>query len=440
MKFFWIWFFALTTLVLADPLIYPVDHDGDGWWEWTSLETSEKSFRSPGLAALALKSERSTEWLAAQARRLPYSAALISQAADALSQEESLSLWKRAETERDGDHLLLVAHRFYRAGRWGDALKLVSLAHPPWFKTYASILKTDPTTARLFENGWELEEEGLRRGDLKLSLGPSEGVDGKPLRVGDRTGEISRSEGVVTLPHLGLSLRLSRKSEVDRLASELAGAGGVTEVLGTSVEGREIVAHWLGSGPEVVTFFGAFHGDEPESVLVVENFRDYLREHPELLEGKTAVFLPVVNPDGLEAEQRKNAREVDLNRNFPTSNWNSEGKDTDYWGGPSAASEPETRIVVDLLERFPPARIISVHCPYRCVNYDGPAEELAELIADANGYEVKPSIGYATPGSFGTYAGIERKIPTITLELPPTGEEDVWNQNREAMVRALRGE
>ena len=33
------------------------------------------------------------------------------------------------------------------------------------------------------------------------------------------------------------------------------------------------------------------------------------------------------------------------------------------------------------------------------------------------GYPIEESIGYPTPGSFGTWAGIEREILTITLEL-----------------------
>ena len=73
------------------------------------------------------------------------------------------------------------------------------------------------------------------------------------------------------------------------------------------------------------------------------------------------------------------------------------------------------------------------------MNFDGPAEDLAQALSQENGYKVEPSIGYPTPGSFGTYAGIERKIPTITLELPPTGEENVWSGNQSALVRALRG-
>ena len=47
----------------------------------------------------------------------------------------------------------------------------------------------------------------------------------------------------------------------------------------------------------------------------------------------------------------------------------------------------------------------------------GDAKELAEKISVIIKYPVEESIGYPTPGSFGTWAGIERNVPTITLEL-----------------------
>ena len=74
--------------------------------------------------------------------------------------------------------------------------------------------------------------------------------------------------------------------------------------------------------------------------------------------------------------------------------------------------------------------ILSIHAPFRVVNYDGPAEELAEKISKITGYKVQKDIGYPTPGSFGNYAGVERKIPTITLELPEDEtNETLWIQN-----------
>ena len=51
------------------------------------------------------------------------------------------------------------------------------------------------------------------------------------------------------------------------------------------------------------------------------------------------------------------------------------------------------------------------------MNYDGDAEWISQKISDIIKYPIEPSIGYPTPGSFGTWAGIEKGIPTVTLEL-----------------------
>ena len=77
----------------------------------------------------------------------------------------------------------------------------------------------------------------------------------------------------------------------------------------------------------------------------------------------------------------------------------------------------ETQFLIDTIEEFKPQTILTLHAPYKVVNYDGPAKELAEKISAIINYPVEASIGYPTPGSFGTYAGVERQISTITLEL-----------------------
>ena len=137
------------------------------------------------------------------------------------------------------------------------------------------------------------------------------------------------------------------------------------------------------------------------------------------------LFIPCLNPDGMQLGQRTNANGVDLNRNFPTKNWGENHGDnatcddaeTAYYGGTSGGSEIETQFLIDTIREFKPNRILTLHAPYKVVNYDGPAKELAEKISTIINYPVEASIGYPTPGSFGTYAGVERQIPTITLEL-----------------------
>lgn len=137
------------------------------------------------------------------------------------------------------------------------------------------------------------------------------------------------------------------------------------------------------------------------------------------------LFIPCLNPDGMQLGQRTNANGVDLNRNFPTKNWGEnlgdnatcDDEKSAYYGGISAGSEIETKFLINIIQEFNPKTILTLHAPYKVVNYDGPAKELAEKISTIINYPVEASIGYPTPGSFGTYAGVERQISTITLEL-----------------------
>ena len=141
---------------------------------------------------------------------------------------------------------------------------------------------------------------------------------------------------------------------------------------------------------------------------------------------------------------------MDLNRNFPTKNWES-GEPGDYYGGKTPASEEETKFVISLVGKYEPKAILTLHSPYKIVNYDGgggkynrgkyngdnynPSKELAEKISDIIGYPAEEDIGYPTPGSFGTWAGKERNIPTITLELD---EEAEMTELKEPVFKIFR--
>lgn len=168
-----------------------------------------------------------------------------------------------------------------------------------------------------------------------------------------------------------------------------------------------------------VLIIGVFHGDEPQGKFLIDK---YITSTGDL---GNKIFIPCLNPDGMQKNTRTNANGVDLNRNFPTQNWGrNEGENascddcsTEYYGGISPASEIETKFVIDIIKKYTPSLIITLHAPYKVVNYDGPAEIQAQKISQIINYPVEASIGYPTPGSFGTYCGIERNIPTITLEL-----------------------
>ena len=158
-----------------------------------------------------------------------------------------------------------------------------------------------------------------------------------------------------------------------------------------------------------VLVLGCMHGDEPQGEYLIS---EYLKYRPDT----KLTFIPCVNPDGVAAKTRVNSNGVDINRNFPTKNWMLTEKN-EFFGGDSPASEFETKFLIEVIEKYKPEIILTLHAPYKFVNYDGDASNIAEEISKIIGYPVEASIGYPTPGSFGTWAGIEKKIPTITLEL-----------------------
>lgn len=207
---------------------------------------------------------------------------------------------------------------------------------------------------------------------------------------------------------------------------------------GKSSHGRDIPSWFLKTTKSGTThtnpclLIGAFHGDEPESAwLSACCMAEWCQLASKSSFSVPIIVIPVFNPDGLLANTRQNAQGVDLNRNYPTQNWHLESIDAQYYGGKHPASETETQWLMALIDNFNPHHIISLHTPYKVINYDGPGEKLAQCIAKHNNYPITTDIGYATPGSFGTYYGVEQKIPVITLELEETPPDIPWQQHLE---------
>jgi len=211
-------------------------------------------------------------------------------------------------------------------------------------------------------------------------------------------------------------------------------------LLGYSVQGRPLTMQVFGQGAHGTFILAGIHGNEGCGVKLVNELAEYLRSHPEAYRGTTVALLPAANPDGLALNKRANARGVDLNRNFPARNW-SPSRGGQYAGGGRPASEPETTAIMGAIDLIRPDRIVSVHAIDRgrhCNNYDGPAAELARLMNSRNGYPVKAAIGYPTPGSMGSWAGVDHQVPMVTLELPyDSVGESCWTQNGQALLAVI---
>lgn len=212
-----------------------------------------------------------------------------------------------------------------------------------------------------------------------------------------------------------------------------------SETLGYSVKRRPIwMTNVSGAETNTVLLLGGMHGDEPKSVFVLQKLIELLSECSRRKTQGRWIIVPLVNPDGYERRKRRNANNVDINRNFPTSNWKRTTRRSRMFGGETPGSEPETLAVMEAVKHFRPACIVTVHSiggARYCNNYDGPGSAIAKKMKKSNGYPVRASIGYPTPGSFGAWVGRERHIPIITLELPSHDSlKRCWEDNRDAFL------
>jgi len=209
-------------------------------------------------------------------------------------------------------------------------------------------------------------------------------------------------------------------------------------VPGSSVEGRPIECLIFGQGEDIVLIMAMIHGNEPAGTPLVRQLADHLTERPGLLEGRMVLLMPIANPDGMARGTRHNIHGVDLNRNFPASNFHPTGNH-----GSSALSEPESVAIHRVLVTYKPDRIVSIHQPINygnaCIDYDGPGEALAKAMAAQTDLPVKTLGG--RPGSLGSFAGITLGIPIITVELPKKAsnmsDELLWERYSGMLLAAI---
>jgi len=214
--------------------------------------------------------------------------------------------------------------------------------------------------------------------------------------------------------------------------------------LGKSVQDRPIRMHVFGWRGPVVLIFAGIHGDEPESQYVALCLIDYLLVHQELYADRRIAVMPTANPDGVLQNTRVNANHIDCNRNFPSSNWKKQRRINKFYGGTEPASEPETRAIMLAMDSLKPTLVISIHVAMKdsvpfCIDPDGEAAtKYAEVMSKHSGYPVIEDMGYGTPGSFGTWSGKDKGIPTLTLELRDFQSwPELWEKHRDALAAVI---
>lgn len=203
-------------------------------------------------------------------------------------------------------------------------------------------------------------------------------------------------------------------------------------VVGESQQGRPIIAELYGERGPVLFLLAAIHGDERSAVTFGERFRWHLQGGAAEREGLRVVYVGAANPDGIVANTRRNSRNIDLNRNFDTANFQPGGP-----GGTTPLSESETRALVGITEAVDPTAVISMHCCVPTIDYDGPGREFAERIASEAGFPAE-RLG-SSNGSMGSWVGIELEKPIITLEFAPEERQRTDEQLNRVLAGVIEG-
>ena len=138
----------------------------------------------------------------------------------------------------------------------------------------------------------------------------------------------------VTYPHInGFLDSLSSNFKIDDL--------------GKSVQKNKIKCITVGSGPTRILMWSQMHGNESTTTKAVLDLLKFLSTEEEeslsILKNCTLKIIPILNPDGALAYTRVNAHKIDLNRDAQD------------------LSQPESRILLDVYERFSPHYCFNLH-------------------------------------------------------------------------------
>ena len=203
---------------------------------------------------------------------------------------------------------------------------------------------------------------------------------------------------------------------------------------GHSVRGAELDAVRLGdpNAARKALVVGSIHGNEAEGQEIVHILKHSYRD----LRGVELWVVNSVNPDGVKAGTRQNARGVDLNRNFSYPWRGGASRSSGDYPGPHPFSEPESRAVRRLAKRVRPQVTIWYHQPWGQVLLPchGPAPTQKRYARIAHS-PTKRCRGQRLPGTVSSWQNHHLPGTAFVVELP-AGELPARQARRHARAAA----
>jgi protein MpaA len=218
--------------------------------------------------------------------------------------------------------------------------------------------------------------------------------------------------------------------------------------IGYSVEGRPILAYTFGSGSQTILYTGAIHGNELSAKYLMDAWIYELELNARSIPSdRKIVVVPAINPDGVAADRRSNSDNVDLNRNFPTDDWQ-----TDIYsvtnqlipgGGASPLSEPETQALAAFTISLQPRLTMSFHssASYAIGNQNGDSAALADTYGQLTGYRNMTGVGgafsYPITGTYDDWMRERCGLTSVLVELSSSVNSE-FSRNKTALWTMAR--
>lgn len=208
--------------------------------------------------------------------------------------------------------------------------------------------------------------------------------------------------------------------EVERRLTAVAAADPnrfVLERVGDSLENRSINMITVGTGPFRVLLWSQMHGDEPTATAALFDVFDYFQRHradpavQRILSALTLYVVPMLNPDGAERFQRRNAQHIDVNRDA------------------LSLQTPEGRLLKTLRDRFEPRLGFNLHNQSWSTTVGDPPKPASISLL---------SVAYDKPRSENAGRRLSKKVCAVIRDaLEPFASGQIGRYDEEFEVRAF---
>ncbi len=224
-------------------------------------------------------------------------------------------------------------------------------------------------------------------------------------------------------------------------ANIAAGAMPTWQNTGTSVQGRPLQCVEIPGGPDRVMVIAGFRGTRNASIQVAESLARHASEQAGLGNCSSILIVRDANPDGRALRTPNNARGVDLDRNFASSDWRKIPIGHQWLGGRQPTSEPETLWLTRLVTSWQPTCVV--------VLVDDAQKGWARTLGADPAWQSSLATMTALPwvesslavpsGSLASWVALDLKLPTLLINVPAVERaEDFWNAQKPLLSNIIQ--